>query len=122
ERAAIALGRGAWFEAEERSESSTAPDRGVGHDTVELSRLAAKTHALVRLGASLAIDATASSYQSNVEVAMATGATVDEIVGTLIAVAPTVDLTCAVPAAPSWRSPSATTSTRPSSRATTCSA
>jgi hypothetical protein len=30
---------------------------GMGHDTVDASRLDPKTHALVRLGASLAIDA-----------------------------------------------------------------
>ena len=53
-------------------------------------RLDQKTHALVRLGAALAIDAAPSSYQSNIELALAAGANVDEIVGTLIAVAPTV--------------------------------
>ena len=73
---------------------------GMGHDTVEVSRLDQKTHALVRLGASLAIDAAPSSYQANVEVALAAGACIDEIVGTLIAVAPTVGLTRVVSAAP----------------------
>ena len=73
---------------------------GMGRDTVEVSRLDPKTHALVRLGASLAIDAAPSSYQSNVEVALAAGASIDEIVGTLIAVAPTVGLTRVVSAAP----------------------
>ena len=73
---------------------------GMGHDTVEVSRLDQKTHALVRLGASLAIDAAPSSYQSNVEVALAAGANIDEIVGTLIAVAPTVGLARVVSAAP----------------------
>ena len=53
---------------------------GMGRDTVEVSRLDPKTHALVRLGASLAIDAAPSSYQSNVEVALAAGASIDEIV------------------------------------------
>ena len=73
---------------------------GMGHDTVEVSRLDPKTHALVRLGASLAIDAAASSYQANAEMALASGANIDEIVGTLIAVAPTVGLTRVVSAAP----------------------
>ena len=73
---------------------------GMGHDTVEASRLDQKTHALVRLGASVAIDAAPSSYQSNVEVALAAGANIDEIVGTLIAVAPTVGLARVVSAAP----------------------
>ena len=73
---------------------------GMGHDTVEVSRLDKKTHALVRLGAALAIDAAPSSYQANVEVALAAGANIDEIVGTLIAVAPTVGLARVVSAAP----------------------
>jgi alkylhydroperoxidase/carboxymuconolactone decarboxylase family protein YurZ len=73
---------------------------GMGLDTVEASGLDPKTHALVRLGASLAIDAAPSSYHSNVDSAMANGASVDEIVGTLIAVAPTVGITRVVSAAP----------------------
>ena len=73
---------------------------GIEQDTVEASRLDPKTHSLVRLGASLAIDAAPSSYQAEVEAALAAGATVDEIVGTLIAVAPTVGLTRIVSAAP----------------------
>ena len=73
---------------------------GMGQDTVEVSRLDQKTHALVRLAASLAIDAAPSSYQSNVETALAAGASIDEIVGTLIAVAPTVGLARVVSAAP----------------------
>ena len=54
----------------------------------------------MRLAASLAIDAAPSSYQSNIERALACGANIDEIVGTLIAVAPTVGLTRVVSAAP----------------------
>ena len=73
---------------------------GMGRDTVDVSRLDPKTHALVRLAASLAIDAAPSSYQSNAEMALAAGANIDEIVGTLIAVVPTVGLTRAVSAAP----------------------
>ena len=73
---------------------------GMGRDTVEVSRLDPKTHALVRLAASLAIDAAPSSYQSNAERALAAGANIDEIVGTLIAVAPTVGLARVVSAAP----------------------
>ena len=49
---------------------------------------------------SLAIDAAPSSYQSVVETALAAGATVDEVVGTLIAVAPTIGLARVVSAAP----------------------
>ena len=73
---------------------------GMGHDTVEVSRLDKKTHALVRLGAAFAIDAAPSSYQSNIDLALAAGAQVDEIVGTLIAVAPTVGTARVVSAAP----------------------
>jgi 4-carboxymuconolactone decarboxylase len=73
---------------------------GMGLDTVEISQLDAKTHALVRLGAALAIDAAPSSYQSAVEPALAAGASIDDIVGTLIAVAPTVGIARVVSAAP----------------------
>ena len=73
---------------------------GMGHDTVEASRLDKKTHALVRLGAAFAIDAAPSSYQSTIDMALAAGANVDEIVGTLIAVAPTVGVARVVSAAP----------------------
>ena len=73
---------------------------GMGRDTVEVSRLDPRTHALVRLAAALAIDAAPSSYQANAEMALAAGVSIDEIVGTLIAVAPTVGLTRVVSAAP----------------------
>jgi alkylhydroperoxidase/carboxymuconolactone decarboxylase family protein YurZ len=73
---------------------------GVGRANTGLSGLDQKTHALVRLGASLAIEAAASSYQANVDMALASGASVDEIVGTLIAVAPDVGVVRAVSAAP----------------------
>src|SRR3954451_7676933 len=73
---------------------------GMGEDTVEASRLDAKTHALVRLGALLAIQAAPSSYQACVEVALAAGASVDEIVGILVAVAPAIGLVRVVSAAP----------------------
>lgn len=73
---------------------------GMGRDTVEASGLDPRTHALVRLASALAIDAAPSSYQSTVERALAAGAAVDEIVGTLIAVAPIVGLARAVSAAP----------------------
>ena len=73
---------------------------GMGHDTVEVSCLDPKTHALIRLAASLAVDAGPSSYQSSIEVALAAGAQVDEIVGTLIAVAPIIGLARVVSDAP----------------------
>src|SRR5512144_587762 len=73
---------------------------GMGRDTVDASGLDQKTHALLRLAASLAVDAAPSSYQSIVETAQASGASVDEIVGCLIAVASTVGLARVVSAAP----------------------
>ncbi|HEY1597859.1 MAG TPA: carboxymuconolactone decarboxylase family protein [Thermoleophilaceae bacterium] len=69
-------------------------------NTVEVSRLDAKTHALVRVAALLAIRAGPSSYQASVEIALAAGASVDEIVGILVAVAPTIGLGRVVSAAP----------------------
>jgi len=73
---------------------------GMGQDTVESSRLDPKTHALVRLAALLAIDATPSAYHARAEEALAAGASFDEIVGILIAVAPDVGLGRIVSAAP----------------------
>jgi alkylhydroperoxidase/carboxymuconolactone decarboxylase family protein YurZ len=55
-------------------------------EDVEASGLDPKAHALVRLGALLALDAAPASYQSVVGAALASGATVEEIVGVLIAV------------------------------------
>jgi hypothetical protein len=60
---------------------------GIGLDTIEVSRMDAKTHTLVRLAPGLAIDAAPSSYQPAVEPPLSAGAGIDEIVGTLIAVA-----------------------------------
>jgi len=73
---------------------------GMGRDTVEASRLDPKTHALVRLAALLAVDAAPSSYHAGAQSALAAGASVDEIVGILIAVAPAVGLARVVSAAP----------------------
>lgn len=73
---------------------------GMGHDTIDASGLDPKTHALIRLAASLAVDSAPSSYQSIAQAALATGATFDELVGCLIAVAPTVGLARVVSAAP----------------------
>ena len=47
-----------------------------------------KTAALVRVAATVAVDAAVSSFQHAVELALATGATADEIVATLEAVTP----------------------------------
>jgi 4-carboxymuconolactone decarboxylase len=73
---------------------------GMGPDTTDASGLDQKTQALVRLGAALAVDAAPSSYQSIIDLALAAGASIDEIVGTLIAIAPTVGVARVVSAAP----------------------
>ena len=73
---------------------------GMGQDTVEVSRLDAKTHALARLAALLAVGAAQTSYNEAVERALASGASLDEIVGLLIAVAPSIGLGRVVSAAP----------------------
>ena len=67
---------------------------------VEASGLDPKTHALARLGALVALDAAPASYHWSVGMALGAGATVDDIVGVLIAVAPTVGLARVVSAAP----------------------
>jgi 4-carboxymuconolactone decarboxylase len=60
-----------------------------------------RTQALVRLGAIVALDGTPASYGWSVDAALAAGATVDEIVSTLLAVAPVVGIARVVAAAPS---------------------
>ena len=66
----------------------------------EESGLDAKTHALVRLSTTVAVDAGQPSYQHAVERALAAGATTDEIVGTLVAVVSLTGVPRAVSAAP----------------------
>jgi alkylhydroperoxidase/carboxymuconolactone decarboxylase family protein YurZ len=70
-------------------------DEGAGSPWIDL-----KSRALVTLGALIAIDAAPPSYMSAVGSALAAGATVDEIVGTLIAVLPVVGVARVVSAAP----------------------
>jgi 4-carboxymuconolactone decarboxylase len=69
-------------------------------NNVAESHLDEKTHALVRLGALVAIDATAPGYMWAVEAARRRGASEDEIVGCLIAAIPAVGVASAVAAAP----------------------
>jgi alkylhydroperoxidase/carboxymuconolactone decarboxylase family protein YurZ len=73
---------------------------GMRCDTLAVSHLDPKSHALVQLGALHAIDSAPSSYHASVEAALAAGASFDEIVGVLIAVAPVVGLARVVSAAP----------------------
>ena len=59
-----------------------------------------KVDLLVRLGALLAVGASTASLRRTVQLAQAAGATEEEIVGVLIAVAPTVGLARVVASAP----------------------
>ncbi len=67
---------------------------------IETSSLDPRTHALVRLAAELAIDASVPTYSSTVATAAACGATPDEIVGVLVAVGPEIGAARVVSAAP----------------------
>jgi alkylhydroperoxidase/carboxymuconolactone decarboxylase family protein YurZ len=56
------------------------------------SGLDERTNALVRLGALISVGASLPSYRWSIGAARVAGATPEEVVGTLIAVAPTVGL------------------------------
>jgi len=73
---------------------------GVGVGNLEASGLDPRSHAVIRLGALLALDAPSVTYQWNVEEAFGAGVTADEIVGCLIACAPLVGIPRVVAAAP----------------------
>jgi 4-carboxymuconolactone decarboxylase len=64
------------------------------------SGLDPRTHALVRVASLIAIDAAPPSYMSAVTAGLEAGVSVDEIVGTLIAVIPIVGVARVVSAAP----------------------
>jgi alkylhydroperoxidase/carboxymuconolactone decarboxylase family protein YurZ len=59
-----------------------------------------KTHALVRLGALLSLDAATDSCRLSVDLARAAGATEEEIVGALVAVGPAIGFARLVTVAP----------------------
>jgi alkylhydroperoxidase/carboxymuconolactone decarboxylase family protein YurZ len=67
---------------------------------VAASHQDAKTHALVRLAALVSVDAATPSYLASVEAARASGASDDEIAGTLVALIPVVGVPRVVSAAP----------------------
>jgi 4-carboxymuconolactone decarboxylase len=73
---------------------------GLEPEDLETSCLDAKTHALVRVASLVSLDAAPVSYKWCVEAALAAGATADEIVGTLLAVAPLAGIARVVSAAP----------------------
>ena len=59
-----------------------------------------RSHALVRIGALIAMNASPAAYMGSVNAALRAGASNEEIVGTLIAVLPTVGVGRVVSAAP----------------------
>ena len=59
-----------------------------------------RTHALIRIGALIALDASTPAYMDSVNKARRAGATNEEIAGTLITVLPTVGVARVVTAAP----------------------
>ena len=65
-----------------------------------LAGIDSRSHALLRIAALIAVDATPPSYMSAVEAGLEAGASYDEIVGTLIAVMPIVGVARVVSAAP----------------------
>lgn len=67
---------------------------------VTLAGIDARSHALARVAALIALDAAPPSYMSVVEAGLRAGASHDEIVGTLIAVLPIVGAARVVAAAP----------------------
>jgi alkylhydroperoxidase/carboxymuconolactone decarboxylase family protein YurZ len=68
--------------------------------SVAESQLDPKMHALVRLGALIAVDATEPGYMWTVEMACRHGASNEEIVGCLIAALPAIGIANVVSAAP----------------------
>lgn len=59
-----------------------------------------RTHALIRIGALIALNAAPPAYMDSVNAALRAGASQEEIVGALIAVLPTVGVARVVTAAP----------------------
>jgi 4-carboxymuconolactone decarboxylase len=74
---------------------------GDRRDDSALSGIDPRSHALARMGALVAVDATPAAYMCTVEAALKAGASYEEIVGTLIAVLPIVGVPRVVAAAPS---------------------
>ena len=72
--------------------------RGFGEPSA--SGLDARTQALARIGALIAVGASTPEYMTPVESGLAAGASVDEIVGVLLAVLPSIGADRVVSAAP----------------------
>jgi 4-carboxymuconolactone decarboxylase len=67
---------------------------------LEASGLDPRVHALVRIGALLALDAATATYASAIRLADRAGVSASEIVGVLVAVAPHIGIARTVSAAP----------------------
>lgn len=65
-----------------------------------LAGLDDRSHALIRIGGLVALNASPPAYMNSVEAALSAGASNDEIVGVLIAVLPVVGIARVVSAAP----------------------
>jgi 4-carboxymuconolactone decarboxylase len=73
---------------------------GLQIQNIENSGLDPRTHALVRIASLITLGAPPASYAWQVSLALESGATVDEIAGVLVAVAPTAGLPRIAAAAP----------------------
>ena len=73
---------------------------GLQVQNVESSGLDPRTHALVRIASLITLGAPSASFAWQVSLALESGATVEEIAGVLVAVAPTAGLPRVVAAAP----------------------
>jgi 4-carboxymuconolactone decarboxylase len=70
------------------------------HANATVAGVEERTHALIRIGALIALNASPASYMDSVNTALRAGASRDEIVATLIVVLPTVGVARVVSAAP----------------------
>jgi 4-carboxymuconolactone decarboxylase len=73
---------------------------GADRKNAAIAGLDDRSHALVRLGALIALDASPAAYMRSVEAALEADASYEEIVGTLIALLPIVGVPRVVSAAP----------------------
>jgi 4-carboxymuconolactone decarboxylase len=69
-------------------------------ENIAESGLDPKTHALVRIAALIAVDAAPASFMWQIGIALESGVTPDEIIGVVIALAPTVGMAKIVATAP----------------------
>ncbi|HEY5531922.1 MAG TPA: carboxymuconolactone decarboxylase family protein [Candidatus Anoxymicrobiaceae bacterium] len=69
-------------------------------DNIEQSGLDPKTHALVRIAALISVDAAPASFMWQIGVALESGVTPEDIVGVVVALAPTVGMAKIVATAP----------------------